>query len=255
MKKFFRIILAATVLLLSVTAQAAISESGDYIEEEGIAYPEGQSLSAMRRIAIMDAYRFLSERVDDIHFSANSTVRNLRDLDDVINTKVETVLRGARVMDVRREHDGSFHAIVRLYLHGNANSLAGAVLGETIEIEDFPPPKYTNMVAGNYTGLIVDCRGKNLSTAIAPVIKAADGTEIYAYKNVGYQTAVSNGVIGYSSSMDSGVERAGASPLVIKAVKVSGGCDVVVSDDDADKILAANRSTKFLNNCAVVLVR
>lgn len=255
MKKIFRIILAAMVLLLSATAQAAISESGDYIEEEGIAYPEGQSLSAMRRIAIMDAYRFLSERVDDIHFSANATVRNLRDLDDVINTKVETVLRGARVMNVTRASDGSFHAIVRLYLHGNANSLAGAVLGETIEIEDFPPPKYTNMVAGTYSGLIIDCRGKNLSTAIAPVIRAADGTEIYAYKNVGYQTAVSKGVVAYSSSVDSGVERAGTSPLVVKAVKVSGGCDVVVSDDDADKILAANRSTMFLNNCAVVLVR
>lgn len=255
MKKFFRIILATAVLLLTATAHAAISDGGDYIEEEGIAYPEGQSLSAMRRIAIMDAYRFLSERVDDIHFSATATVRNLRDLDDVINTKVETVLRGARVMDVRRESDGSFHAIVRLYLHGNANSLAGAVLGETVEIEDFPPPKYTNMVAGNYTGLIIDCRGKNLSTAIAPVIKSADGTEIYAYKNVGYQAAVSNGVIGYSSSVDSGVERAGASPLVVKAVSVSGGCDVVVSADDADTILAANRATKFLNNCAVVLVR
>lgn len=255
MKKFFRIILATAVLLLTATAHAAISDGGDYIEEEGIAYPEGQSLSAMRRIAIMDAYRFLSERVDDIHFSATATVRNLRDLDDVINTKVETVLRGARVMDVRRESDGSFHAIVRLYLHGNANSLAGAVLGETVEIEDFPPPKYTNMVSGTYSGLIIDCRGKNLSTAIAPVIKSADGTEIYAYKNLGYQAAVTNGVIGYSSSVDSGVERAGASPLVVKAVSVSGGCDVVVSDDDADTILAANRATKFLNNCAVVLVR
>lgn len=255
MKKFFRIILAATVLLLTATAHAAISDGGDYIEEEGIVYAEGQSPNALRRIAIMDAYRYLSERVDDIHVSANATVRNLRDLDDVINTKVETVLRGARVMNVWRESDGSCHATVRLYLHGSSGSLASAVLGETIEIEDFPPPKYTNMVAGTYTGLIIDCRGKNLSTAIAPVIKSADGTEIYAYKNVGYQTAVSNGMIGYSSSVDSGVERAGASPLVVKAVSVSGGCDVVVSADDADKILVANRATMFLNNCAVVLVR
>ena len=38
-------------------------------------------------------------------------------------------------------------------------------------------------------------------------------------------------------------------------MKVSDNCDVVVSDEDADKILAANQSTKFLINCAVVLVR
>jgi len=33
----------------------AVVDGGDYIEEEGIAYPEGQSLSAMCRIAVMDA--------------------------------------------------------------------------------------------------------------------------------------------------------------------------------------------------------
>ena len=255
MKKFFQILLVAVMLMNFSLASAIELGNEGYIEEEGVVYPDGQSLSEMRRIAIMDAYRYLSERVDDIYVSVNSTVRNLRDLDDVINTKVETVLRGARVMSVKRESDGSFHAIVRLYTHGGASSLAGAVLKENIEIEDFPAPKFANMVSGNYTGLIIDCRGKNLSTAIAPAIKSADGTEIYAYKNLGYETAVSKGMIAYSTSVNSGVERAGSAPLTIIAINISGGCDVVVSAEDADKILAANRATKFLSNCAVVLVR
>ncbi|MBO4779788.1 MAG: LPP20 family lipoprotein, partial [Selenomonadaceae bacterium] len=247
MKRFLQVLLTVAVMMIFSPAMAVGFDGGEYIEEEGIVYYDGQSPNAMRRIAIMDAYRYLSERIDDIHVSSNATVRSLRDLDDVINTKVETVLRGARVMSVTRESDGSFHAIVRLYLNGKSNSLASAVLGESIEVEDFPPPKITNIVSGNYSGLIIDCRGKNLSTAIAPVIKSVDGTEIYAYKNLGYQTVVSKGMIAYSTSMDSGVERAGSSPFVVKAVGISGECDVIVSAEDADIILESNKSAQFLN--------
>ena len=255
MKKFFGIMAAAMILFSCSLASAIELGNGNYIEVEGIVYPEGQSINEMRRIAVMDAYRQLSEQVDTIYVSVNSTVRNLRDLDDVISTKVDTALRGAKVISVKRDSDGSFHAIVRLYTHGGASSLAGAVLKEDVELEDFPAPKFTNMVSGNYSGLIIDCRGKNLSTAIAPAIKSADGAEIYAYKNLGYQTAVSKGMISYSTSVNSGVERAGSTPLIVIAVNISGGCDVVVSAEDADKILAANKATKFLSNCAVVLVR
>ena len=72
-------------------------------------------------------------------------------------------------------------------------------------------------------------------------------------QNIGYQTAAGKGMVEYSSSIDS--PRAGSSPLVVKAVKLSGACDVIVSNDDADKILSANQSTNILANCAVVFVR
>ncbi len=252
MKKILPAIMAALLLTGSAFAAELV---GEYVEAEGIAYNEGQALGALRRIAIMDAYRYLAEQVDAIYVTANSTVKNVRDLDETINTKVETALRGAKVISVTRERDGSFHAIVRMPAYGSSQSLASAVLKENVVVEDFPPPKVVNMVSVSCTGLIIDCRGMGLSQAIAPAIKSVDGTEVYAYKNVGYQNAVSRGMIDYSTSVDSGVERAGSSPLVIKAVNVSGGCDVVVSAGDADKILSANQSTHFLNNSAVVFVR
>lgn len=255
MRKIFQILLAA-MLLMSCSLAAAVDFGGEYIEVEGIVHPEGQSPNALRRIAIMDAYRTLAEQIDTIYVSTNSTVRNMRDLDEEINARVDTALRGAKVISVNREYDGSYHAIVRLYTHGVPNSLSSAVLGENVVIEDFPEPKIINIHSEiKYTGLIIDCRGHSLSTAIAPAIKSADGVEIYAYKNIGYQTAVDKGVVAYSTSVDSDVERAGVAPLTIKAVGVSGNCDVLVSADDADKILTANKSAHFLNNCAVVLVR
>lgn len=254
MRKIFQFLFAITVMTLTSFATATSFGGRECIEVEGIVYPEGQSPNEMRRIAIMDAYRYLSERVDTIYVSARATVKNLRDLDDEINTKVTTALRDSEVVSVKREKDGSFHAIVRLYMHGGSTSLAGAVLSE-IQTEDFPPPKVTNIISVNCTGLIVDCRGKNLSEAITPAIKSADGTEIYTYKNLGYQNVVSNGMISYSTKIDSGVERAGSSPLIVKAVSISDKCDVIVSAEDADKILAINQSVHFLNDCAVVFVR
>ena len=241
--------------VLQAVSFAAAASGGGYIEAEGIVYPErGQSINQLRRIAIMDAYRYLAEQVDTIYVSTSTTVRNLRDLNDEINTKVETALRGARVVSVTRAKDGSFHAIVRMSMYGDAQSLAGAVLQEDIRVEDFLKPKFTPVRTEiHYTGLVIDCRGLTLSEAVTPAIKSVGGVEVYAYKNLGYQAVVGAGMVEYSGSVESA--RAGNTPLVIKAVTISGSCDVVVSDEDADKILAANQSANILGNCAVVLVR
>ena len=254
MRKFFQIFLAA-MFFVSATFAAAASFAEDVIEVEGVAYPEkGVSPNQLRRMAVLDAYRYLAEQTDTLYVTSLSTVKNMRELDDQINTKVEAALRGAKIISVTREKDGSFHAKAQLSMYGGSKSLAAAVLDEKIIVEDFPEPKRTNIISEiNYTGLIIDCRGLNLSKAIAPAIKSVDGTEIYAYKNLGYQAAVDNGMVEYSSTLET--SRAGSSPLIIKATKISGACDVVVSAQDADKILSANKSAKFLNNCLVVLVR
>lgn len=252
MKKFFQFLFAVTLLLTSSLAAAQLGDN-DYFEAEGIVYSEGQSPNLMRRAAIMDAYRYLAEEVDALHVTSTSTVKNMRDLNDEVNTRVEAALRGAKVTSAKFEADGSFHAIVRLPKHG-PQSIAGAVLKEDVVVEDFPKPKVTILRSEvNYTGLIIDCRGMNLSEAISPTIKSSNGTDIYAYKNIGYQNAVNVGIVEYSSNPNA--SRVGTTPLIVKAVKVSDKCDVVVSDTDADKILAANQVTNFLSKCAVVLMR
>ena len=242
------------VMLVISSRVSANFGNDDYLEAEGVVYPDGQSPNAMRRIAIMDAYRYLAEQVDNLHVDSISIVKNLRDLDDQINTKVETAIRGAKVISVTRDKDGSFHAIVRMPLYGSSQSLASAVLKENIVVEDFPKPRFTTIRSEiNYTGLIIDCRGKNLSKAVIPTIKSAGGVEVYAYKNVGYQNAVERGMVEYSNNLNS--PRAGTSPLVVKAVSISNSCDIIVSDEDADKILSANQSSNILVHCAVVFVR
>ena len=249
-KKIFQVIIVLWVLAISSFASA-----NGYIEAEGIIYYEqGMKPNEMRRMAILAAYRTLAEEIDSIHVTSTTTVRNLCDLDDEINSHVETVLRGAKVISVTQQQDGSFLAKVRLSMYGPVNSLASVVLEKDIQIEDFPKPKFTNVrTEVRYTGLVIDCRGLNLSSAITPVIKTVGGIEIYTYKNVGYQNAVTKGIVEYADALDS--PRAGDSPLVVKAVEISHLCDVVISDEDADRILTINQSANILTNCAVVLVR
>ena len=254
MRNFLSILfLIITMIFCSISLAYGTEEN--YLEAEGVIYYEkGMSPNQMRRMAIMDAYRYLAEQTDTLYVSSNSTVKNLRELDEQINAKVEATLRGAKVVSVIRENDGSFHATVRLPLYGSNQSLASATLGQNVVIEDFPKPKFVNITSEiYYTGLIVDCRGLNISQAFAPAIKSVDGVEIYAYKNIGYSTTVSKGMVEYSDTLNA--PRAGNSPLIVKAVKISDKCDVVVSTEDSDKILSANQLTNFLKDCAVVFVR
>ena len=258
--KYFQLLIISSIFFCFSLAYATGWNNGGFIEAEGVIYPEpGESINDMRRTAILEAYRYLAEEVDNLHIDSETTIRKSRREDDVINSKVETVLRGAKVTSVHRDSDGAFHAVVRLPIYGSSQSLASALLPENREIEEFPKPKYANMESGNfdkiYTGLIVDCRGLNLNVAISPVLKSATGEKIYSYENIPRQVAVDKGIVDYSDKLDSEVQRAGTSPLIIKAIKISSECDAVVSQEDADKILIANQTSKFLNNCSVVFVR
>ena len=87
-----------------------------------------------------------------------------------------------------------------------------------------------------------------------PKIESISGEKIYAFEQVSRQTVVSRGMVTYADSMESGVNRAGSNPLKITANMVNN-CDIVISDEDADKILLANQATNFLKNCLVVIVK
>lgn len=269
-KKLFSALAAAAFLLMSDPASATEIGNDGYIEVEGLETPEpGESINDARRIAVLEAYRLLGESVGELHISSTSTLnqamkqdgkktKRSRELSSNLNTNVDAVVQGAVVKNVYKDESGTWHAIVRLPVFGGQRSLANAVLAADKPVEDLPEPVTTGLegfIATGYTGLVIDCSGLGLSTAITPAIKNVSGQEVYTIKNVTRQMAAERGMVGYSDSLSSGTQRAGSNPLVVKAMFISGECDVVVSDDDGNKILAANQNSKFLNNCMVVFVR
>lgn len=253
MKKKFLSILAAGIFFIASLVSAAEIQGNGYIEVEEIQYyVQGKSLNELRRMAEMRAYRKLAEEIGDLHISSSTTMQNEM-IDDTIKAAVEKTVHGAKVI-VTRDSENNFIAKCRLNLYGGTNSIANIVVPQNLKVKELPKPKFV-LSDSNYTGLIIDCSGQNLSTAMLPKIQSASGQDVYAFQYLDRNTVVARGMVNYSDSATSGVQRAGNNPLTVTALFVQGECDIVVSDDDAEKILAANQKTKFLNNCMVVFIK
>ena len=116
-------------------------------------------------------------------------------------------------------------------------------------VEDF-----ISAAQGDYTGLIIDCRGLGLKTAMSPVIKNVNGTKIYGHKDLDIDKIIEMGMVDYVDNPEN-VARAGTNPLIVKAVSLDNfNSDPVVSIADSNKILIENRVTKFLKELRVVFL-
>ena len=129
----------------------------------------------------------------------------------------------------------------------------------SLTLTSFQPSKnfvadYSGMTQGNFTGLIVDCRGLGIAPVMSPVILNADGTKIYTYKNLEPDKIISLGMLDYANDIDD-IARAGDNPLVVKAVKLEdfNSCPVL-SVADSNRILIENYATNFLKDLKVVFL-
>lgn len=114
--------------------------------------------------------------------------------------------------------------------------------------------EYASAAQGNYTGLIVDCRGLELQPVMSPVIKNTNGTKIYGHKNLDIDRVIREGMADYA--IDSNlVDRAGDNPLVVKALSVENfNSNPVLSIPDSNRVLIENHATKFLKELKVVFL-
>jgi len=113
------------------------------------------------------------------------------------------------------------------------------------------------IVNENYTGLVVDARDFDLKRDHSPRVIDEDGNEVYPDpKHCPSPDYVEqHGMASYATSeYDS--NRAGAHPLVVRAIATAGPgpFDVVISNEDARRVLEANRRTRFLWKWSVTLV-
>jgi hypothetical protein len=108
------------------------------------------------------------------------------------------------------------------------------------------------------TGLIIDARGLGFRPAIWPHLYDESGTEIYGFNARGYVCADDRGISGYAREtvVSKSNERAGAKPLIIKALgtAVQGRSDLIISNTDAARVLALEAKDSFLQHCRVVIV-
>jgi len=286
----------ATTFAAANFETGSITATGYGVANPNLARNPGHARILARRAALVDAQRNLLEEVQGVSVTAETTVENLMLANDVVKTRVTGVINGYQVVSEQYNSDGTFEVTIAVSMFGGSAPLAGAVLepvqqeafpeptsvnvsvnvGVNQPVTQQPTVQQPTVqqpvqqpssaapvpasasgtrASGNYTGLVVDCSGLGLKPVMSPVIKNDSGQPIYGYKNLNYSKVIANGMAGYASSM-SNTQRAGANPLVVKAVSLDNhNGNPVISTADANRVLVENQASHFLDNCAVVFVR
>jgi len=253
--------------VIEETEHGAINYSQGIITATGIgAIPEyavnaGQARAMAIRAAKTDARRQLVEMVNGITLTSETTMRN-RMADEVVKESVSGVIRGSyQVGESKYLSDTSVEVVMAVSMTGISEVVTAATGFAAVIPQDAPTTLSTTAVepsASAITGIIIDARGLGVRPAMAPKIVDQNNGVVYGPGNYTREYAVTNGVAGYSKSLDNALEdmRVKGNPLVVKASTVSGAnrTDVVVTSNDVMKINQANAASNVLQDCRVLFL-
>ena len=271
-RSFMKKLISLSILLLSLSfAQGVVTQldkgSVNYSEQTisaiGIGFvPQnainaGQARRLALRIAKQDALRQLIEIVNGVTLTSETTMSGAM-VDDVISTKVRGFIRGARQNgDPKYLSDTSVEVEYSVPMSGISDimlpplTVPAAAPGEAAAAPTSP-------TAGGITGVIIEARGLKARPAMAPRILDQNGNAVYGPGTYSREYAVTNGVAGYSKSLEAAQKdaRVMGNPLIIKGVATAGTnrTDITVSNADVSKIDSANRSYSVLKDCRVLIL-
>ncbi|WP_425059521.1 hypothetical protein SCACP_01110 [Sporomusa carbonis] len=258
---------------VSVTAVDQLGANGSINWDEGVIEAVGTGVPSSaakspaqgrlmaRRAAIVDAQRNLLESIEGVKVTAETTVQNFETTNDTVKTQVTGIVKGAKIVNEQQLPDGSYQVTMRINLYGKG-SLAEIITDATKPATPVPlpspSPAYTPVALPVYTGLVVDATGLPLVRAMSPVIFDDSGRAIYGHVNIIPEYAVSQGMIDYMATpediraLELGQSRAGTTPIVVKAIGLrDNDVNIIISQADADKVLAANAQGNFLPKAMV----
>ncbi|MBI2880657.1 MAG: hypothetical protein HYY21_03665 [Candidatus Tectomicrobia bacterium] len=123
-----------------------------------------------------------------------------------------------------------------------------------------PPPQPESPPPGVYSGLIVDATGLGAEPATVAKLRTPDLKILYGPSLVDREVALNFGLSGYAESPEDAQRdhqsRIGPSPLLVKGIKTYGDrhADIVVSEEDSQKVALADLKGKFLRKAKIVIV-
>ncbi len=109
----------------------------------------------------------------------------------------------------------------------------------------------------DFTGLIIDAKGLEVTPVLNPIIISEQGHDVYSSVFISREFAVQNGVSKYVCHLEEAFHdsRIGNHPLVIKGLRKSGKEDaVVISMADYQILEKTTERHRFLAECRVVIV-
>ena len=221
----------------------------------------GQARRMALRIAKQDALRQLIEIVNGVTLTSETTMSGAM-VDDVINTKVRGFIRGARqVGQPKYLSDTSVEVEFTVPMSGISDILLPPVTApvapanNTVATESVGSP---TTASGGVSGLIIDARGLSARPAMAPRILDQNGNAVYGPGKYDRKYAVTNGVAGYSKTLEAASQdpRVAGNPLVIKGLSTAGTnrTDITIANADVSRIDVADRNGNILKDCRVLIL-
>ncbi len=267
---------AATASTHANALPAAVDQIGAYgsinweqgvVEAIGTGIPSrlakspAQARLMARRAAIVDAQRNLLETIEAVKVTAETTVQNFETTSDTVKTQVTGIIKGAKIVDEQLLADGSYQVTLSINLFGRGGLteiITDAIKPAAPVPLPMPSAAYAPVILPAYTGLVVDVTGLPLVRAMSPVIYDDTGRAIYGHVNLIPEYVVSYGMMDYMCTpedlraLEFGQSRAGIAPIVVKALGLRDhNINIIISQADADKILAANTQDNFLPKAMV----
>lgn len=239
------------------SAASMINWEDGYIEAIGMATVDNAKMKNVAQAELMAAegaramaYARLSEVLNGVAVSSETLVQNCLTTDQVVRTKTEAFIKGARIIEEKVDWvQGSPKGFCRLGLvlkgeRGVQNVFVEWTLRADQEkylpLFDVKPYKMIEQ-DDLYSGLVIDARGLGIQPAMAPQVMTDKGELFYGARVVDPAVATQQGVGGYASELNSPAvtQRVGNKPLVIKAKGAYGKqkAGVQISTEDAIKAI------------------
>jgi hypothetical protein len=114
------LIILTTLMLLSVGCATHRAPNWYTVTGSGALsadYPPAQAKLMARKAAEEDARRQLLEAAKGVSIDSRSTVKDFMLQDDYIRSRVQGYIRGAQILDMRYDEDGTVHVDMRIDLN------------------------------------------------------------------------------------------------------------------------------------------
>ncbi len=216
---------------------------------QGRAVAEGQAINRARQN--------LLKIVEGLQMNSKVLIGELLSEKQETREALQGLIKKTPLVDMTYGKFGEVRATVMLEIRGG---LADLVLpGSFRKIESVHQPNASLSDAGpSFSGLIIDCRGFQVKSAIAPLVTDEDGKEVYGPAYISRDHAIRNCVASYAEDMEAAKDspRVSENPLIVKGIRTAqtGVSDVVISNADAAKIRGTASHLILLQKCKVVIV-
>ncbi|WP_135076297.1 hypothetical protein [Terasakiella sp. SH-1] len=222
---------------VEATGQGTSRYMGNRIQEELMAKQAARTTAQAR----------LLETIKGIRLTGLTTIGTHGAGDTRAATRIKGTLKGAQTIDEkiswhkdkssRRGEVVMAEVTLRVCISPTCQATPENLTKATLGLKSSPTTQKTPP-STDTSAVIIDLEQAMYLPALSPEVVNESGTIIYSQDTVAENTIVDKGLIHYAKSVEKAkqLEISGPSPKIIKALRITAENQIVVSNNDSDKI-------------------